>query len=142
MTGSSQPATSSRTGTTWCCASCTRRGTSRSSSRAPTAISRLNGALTELRSQVLLEGEDLGRQSLAPQLFQPRIARIALCIPFVGEAARGDVVDELAHRGRNVEMVEAADAGELPVLTRRRVVQRLGGAALQAHEPVGPLDLA
>src|SRR5437660_5533384 len=128
MTGSSQPATSSRTGTTWCCASCTRRGTSRSSSRAPTAISRLNGALTELRSQVLLEGEDLGRQSLAPQLLQPRIARIALGVPLVGKAARDDVVDELAHRGGEVEMVEPSDARQLPVLARRPVVPRLGRA--------------
>src|SRR5205814_7341752 len=101
-----------------------------------------DGPLAELGAEILLELQDLGRQGPAAQLFETGIAGVALGVPLVGEAAGRDVVHQLAHRCGHVEMVVAADAGELPVLARRRVVQRLGGAALEPDEPVGPFDLS
>src|SRR5205823_8289711 len=50
-----------------------------------------DGALAQLRSQILLELQNLGRQRAAAELLQARVSRLAFSVPFVGEAARCDV---------------------------------------------------
>ena len=76
------------------------------------------------------------------ELGEDGIALVALGIPLIREAARGDVIGEPFHRGAHVEMVELAPTRQLAVLAGRRVVLGLDGEAFLSEQPVGSLDLA
>src|SRR5207247_9644592 len=117
------------------------RGSNRSWANGSGATA-ADAALAQASAQVGLEGEDLGGHGLRPQRVEARVPGIALGVPLVGEPAVDDVGYEGAHGVDDVEVVVTAGARELTVLTRRRVVRHLGGATLEAHEPVRPLDLA
>src|SRR6516162_11711887 len=98
--------------------------------------------LAEAGTQVLLEGDELGAEFLGPQALQVRVARVALGVPLVGERARLDLAQHLAHYRGNVEAVVPIRPRQLAVLAGRRVVAHLAGVALLPQQPVAPLDLA
>src|SRR5437764_14286659 len=99
-----------------------------------------HGPLAEFEPEILFEGQYLGGEGLVAQGLEPRVAGVTLGVPFVGEPAGGDVVHELAHRRRHVEVVVATDSRQLAVLAGRRAVQRMRRAAFPSHEPVPALD--
>ena len=110
---------------------------------APLACSSaFHGELTEAAAEVLLELLHGRARMLLEQGLEADEVGVALRVPLVGEAAALDPVDDLPHRTGHVEVLELRLAGELAVLAHRRVVLHLRGVALEAHQPVGPLDLA
>ena len=76
------------------------------------------------------------------QLRQPGMAGPALGVPFRGEAAGRDVVDQLAHARQHVEMIERAPPRQLAVLAGRRVEVELPHESHLAQQAVVPLHLA
>src|ERR1700682_5061143 len=70
----------------------------------------------ELGPEIGLEGEDFWRHRLGPQLAEAFIAAVALGVPLIGAPTRGDVVDQLPHRRRHIEVVVPVRSRHLSVL--------------------------
>ncbi|KAA0235393.1 MAG: hypothetical protein EDR02_05625 [Actinobacteria bacterium] len=77
------------------------------------------GVAAEAAAQVVVDLADTRTGVCLAKLRQRRVILFPFAVPLVGETARDDVVHELAHGRRHVEVVEAAPPGELTVLAGR-----------------------
>jgi len=122
----------------------------RSSSAPSFASPRLRGRILlisprsrpQTRAQVGFEGAHELAGVLFLQRAQALVSGPHFGIPFVGEAPRRDVVDELAHAWRKIQVIERSSARELPVLAGRRMKLELSGEADLAQQAVRALHLA
>src|SRR5215213_10763569 len=101
-----------------------------------------SGALAELGAQLAFEGGALRTRGRGPHRRQHRVPRVTLGVPLVGERSGVDAVDDLAHRRRDVVVIEAVAARQLAVLAGGGVVPELRRVATLPHEAVRALDLA
>src|SRR5262245_52595398 len=88
------------------------------------------GARTETQAEVVLEALHGRTTVLLLELGEAAVAGVALAVPLVGEAPRGDVFDEPAHPRQHIEVVVSASPRQLAVLAGRGVVLHLPGVAL------------
>src|SRR4051812_33739038 len=89
-------------------------------------------SLAERATQLGLPLDQLRWQGLRTQLRERRVVGVAFGVPFLGEPAVRDVVDDLAHLGCDIEVGVVVRARELPVLADRRMMVHLCCVSVKA----------